>query len=180
MFKHLAKHDVILVSGPQRSGTRIAAQMIAADTGHRYVDEREYGVHDTIGFMWALDFYNQIVVHCPSMSHIVDKVVSKAELVVWMIRNLDDIRASEIRVNWTIGVYKELYNYGVGSTDNTGPAIRYRKHGGQIAPLKYAHWWSVQRDKCPNWLEIEYESLAQHELWVSKENRENFKTEQTK
>ena len=41
MFEYLKEFPVVLVTGPQRSGTRICAKMIAHDTGHRFVDERE-------------------------------------------------------------------------------------------------------------------------------------------
>src|SRR5579875_68345 len=50
MFEHLAVHPMIVVTGPQRSGTRIAARMIAADTGHRFVDETEFLIKDEARF----------------------------------------------------------------------------------------------------------------------------------
>jgi hypothetical protein len=50
MFEHLAVHSKIVVTGPQRSGTRIASQMIASDTGHEFVDEVDFLITDTTRF----------------------------------------------------------------------------------------------------------------------------------
>jgi hypothetical protein len=175
MFEHLVKHDIILVSGPQRSGTRIATRMIAADTGYRYIDEDLYEVYNTEQFFSITRQMHKVVVHCPSMSHVMQLVATDDILVVWMIRNLDDIAASEKRVNWCIGPYAELANLGLGPLQ----AKRYRRHGGQIAPLKYAHWWGFQREQITHWLELEFKSLARHPLWIPKTQRLDFTEKQT-
>ena len=175
MFEHLARHDVILVSGPQRSGTRIAAKMITADIAHRYVDEDTFEVYNEDLFRATIGQMHRIVIHCPSMSHIMHEVGGENVLVVWMLRDPDDIAASERRVNWNIGPYAELANLGLSDL----PALRYRRHGGQVAPLKYARWWRYQRELVQNWLELEYESLVEHPLWVPKEQRANFAAKQT-
>ena len=174
MFEHLAKHDVILVSGPQRSGTRIAAKMIAADTGHRYVDEDEFKVYSRKRFDAILQ-QHRIVVQCPTLCHILHEVATNDTLVVMMLRNMEDIVASEKRINWTGGAYRELANFGMSRQE----ARKFRQRGGQIAPLKYARWWGHQRKRVPQWLELEYESLAAHPLWVPKEQRAEFKDNQT-
>ena len=175
MFKDLTRYDVILVSGPQRSGTRIASQMISADTGHCYVDEDTFEVYDESLFRATIGQMHHIVIHCPSMSHIMHEVSGENVLVVWMLRDLEDIAASERRVNWSIGPYAEMANYGMSDL----PALRYRRHGGQVAPLKYARWWGYQRERVQHWLELRYESLAKHSLWVPKEQRVDFATKQT-
>jgi len=46
MFERLKTHDVIIVTGPHRSGTTIAAEMIAADTGKRMVREEAFEYRD--------------------------------------------------------------------------------------------------------------------------------------
>ena len=175
MFKDLAAYDVILVSGPQRSGTRIATKMISADTAHRYVDEDLFEVYDQGLFCAIVRQTHQTVIHCPSMSHIMHEVSGENVLVVWMLRDLEDIAASEQRITWNIGPYEELAHLGLGDLQ----ARRYRRHGGQVAPLKYARWWGYQRERVQHWLELEYESLAAHPLWVPKEQRADFVAKQT-
>jgi hypothetical protein len=72
VFEELAQYGQIVVTGPQRSGTRIATQMIASDTGHRYVDEAKFGVRDVEAWLRALDGGN-VVVQSPGLAkHIVD------------------------------------------------------------------------------------------------------------
>ena len=41
MFKHYKRYGKILVTGPQRAGTRITAKIIASDLKYRYIDESE-------------------------------------------------------------------------------------------------------------------------------------------
>ena len=41
VFEYLLHYHYVIVTGPQRSGTRIGAKMIAYDTGYTYVDEAE-------------------------------------------------------------------------------------------------------------------------------------------
>lgn len=40
MFESLKKHKKILVTGPQRSGTRITSQIISKDTNYFLYDEK--------------------------------------------------------------------------------------------------------------------------------------------
>ena len=175
MFEHLAIYDQILVTGPQRSGTTIAAKMIAQDTGHRYVDEVEYGTHSEEAFLDLLRTSHRVVVQCPAMCHVVHQVAASSTLVVMMIRDCDDIQASEERVGWTIGVYQELYTFGMTPLR----ARAYRMKGGQVAPLKYRRWREEQRDLVPHYLELEYEALSTHPLWVPREQRVHFTARQT-
>lgn len=175
MFERLARYRSILVSGPQRSGTRIAAKMIAADTGHRYIDEDAYDTYDRQKFRKMVSC-NQVVIHCPAMSHELHLHGDGIRLIVWMVRDPDEIVASERRVGWTVGPYKELARFGL----NDRAAIGFRKWGGQVAHLKMARWWLLQRPMIKNFLELKFDSLAEHRLWVPKEKRGAFDGKQTK
>ena len=175
MFEHLAHHAIILVTGPQRSGTRIAAKMIAHDTGHTYVDEEAFGTYNLRDFTLILRRSN-IVVHCPAMSHVIHGVAECHDiLVVFMLRDTDDIAASEARIQWDRGPYIELAHFGYHGKR----AKTYRLRGGQIAPLKYKRWEMWQKALVWHHLELSYESLAAHPLWVPKEDRHNWTPEQT-
>lgn len=46
MFEHLKAYKRIVVSGPQRSGTRIVAKAVAQDTNKSFIDEVDIAVHD--------------------------------------------------------------------------------------------------------------------------------------
>lgn len=174
MFEDLVQYDHILVTGPQRSGTTIASRMISADTGHRYVSEDDYGVYVEEAFADLLAQEHRIVIQCPAMSHIVHEVASASTLVVMMMRDCDDIVASEERAGWTVGPYPELYKFGMSRRQ----AVSFRRRGGRIAELKYERW-KKQREQIPHYLELDYESLAAHPLWVPKTERVNFSPRQT-
>lgn len=175
MFKKFAKYNHILVTGPQRSGTAIAAKMIAKDTGHKYVDEYDYQTIHEDKFLAILANNNNIVVQCPAMSHFVHKIADDSTLVVMMMRNCDDIVASEKRVRWFVGPYTELARFGVSRKE----AKRFRMRGGRVSELKYKRWREEQRGKIPHYIELEYESLSAHPMWIPKEKRVNFGGKQT-
>ncbi|OBX35665.1 hypothetical protein A8U91_04739 [Halomonas elongata] len=48
MFEHLADETTIIVTGAHRSGTTIAAEMIAADTGKPCIREEAFEHRDII------------------------------------------------------------------------------------------------------------------------------------
>lgn len=169
MFEHLKGFDVILVSGPQRSGTTICARMIAQDTGHSLVDESEYQWHDEAHWRQIVQDGEGIVVHCPAMCHLVHEFGDDERVVVVLMRR--DVRAiiaSQERISWTEREEpRELAKYGADY--------------GPIALVKYEHWDQVQRDRIPEEqrFEVEYEDLEAHPLWIPREKRVNFGHRQT-
>lgn len=177
-FTNLKKYKRILVTGPQRSGTRITAKMITQDTRHRYVDEEEFSTHSVFTFNIIISHESNIVVQCPGMCHIIHKYSADDLLIVMMIRDIDDIVASEKRVDWVVGYYDELLKYGYPSLNTM--LRKARRDGVLISELKYKFWKKIQRDMVENYIELEYESLCDHPLWMPKELRKNFDVRQTK
>lgn len=178
MFEHLSSYSKILVTGPQRSGTRIAAEMIAEDTGLRYIDEEEFGVRSKKNFNKLLANESNIVVQCPGMCRIIHEHSASDTLIVMMIRDVEDIVASEERVDWIHGYWDELVKYGIPHTNSDLRTAR--REGVRPSVLKYDFWEKEQRDKITNYMELEYESLAEHSMWIPKEDRKNFTEKQTK
>ena len=174
MFKDLAKYNQILVTGPQRSGTTIAAKVIVADTGHKYIDEYDYKTSE-VGFLRLLPRNNNVVIQCPAMFHCLPEIADKNTLVVMMMRNTDDIVASEERIHWwSSGAYRELKRLGIEGPE----ARRFRRQGSRVSEVKYQRWEKI-KNKIPHFLELEYESLSKHPLWIPKEKRINFDKKQT-
>lgn len=165
IFAHLAVHSRIVVTGPQRSGTTIAAQMIAHDTGHRYVDEREFGSISVSAWRRKLED-EHIVVQCPHMlKAILDDPLPEV-LVVLMRRPLDEIYASQDRIGWDS-------RFG----GNTQELAVFGRTEGSSAELKYEYW--DMSPKPPNYLELDYGSLRDHPLYVAQEMRADFDPKQT-
>lgn len=155
----------VLVAGPQRSGTTIAAKILAQDLGWLCVDETEIGVSSLAGLMEALTAEGRSVVQGPCFSAIVHWIDLPRCGVVFMRRPLSDIRASEARIGWQGNYVLELRNY---FTNGCLPAVRYRA------------WDQNQRHamKVPYW-EVDYDSLSRHPLWIAKDDRQHFTAKQT-
>lgn len=165
MFEQLATHPRIVVTGPQRSGTRIAAKMIAADTGHVFVDEMEYAIKDVQAFRQVLRREN-IVAQSPHMLKDLVDDPPAGIFVVLMRRDLEQIHASERRIRWAEvfgGNVTELAKFGLTE--------------GDPATVKYDYWDS--HPKSVPFLELDYESLRSHPLWVAEEERHDFGPLQT-
>jgi hypothetical protein len=160
MFEHLAIHKRIVVTGPQRSGTRIGAKMIAADTGHQFVDEAEFLIKDGDLFREFL-LRDDVVVQAPHMLKDVVDDPPPGIFIVLMRRDLDQIHASAARIGWTenfSGNTKELKKFGLTEGDS--------------AAVKYDYWDT--HDKSVPFLEVAYESLRDHPLYVPDEQRQSF------
>lgn len=164
MFEHLKEFDVILVSGPQRSGTTICAEMIASDTEYGLVKESIYNFHDEAHWLQIVDDGNQIVIHCPAMCHLLHEFAEDERVaVIFMFRDIRHIIASQERIDWTRKEeMRELAKYGADY--------------GPIALVKYDFWEQEQRNWFPKErrFEVEYESLAAHPLWIPHEPRARF------
>ena len=158
MFEHLAKWRRIYVTGPQRSGTTICARMICADTRHTYQDGEPINRLKPQAVRERMMRRENVVVQCPFLAHDIHLAVydDPDAIVVFMIRDVNDIWASQKRIHWADP--KELRRY---------PGETY----ATLAEAKYARWYAVSRDLCPNWVEVEYESLSEHPLWVPREKR---------
>jgi len=164
VFEHLKGFDVILVSGPQRSGTTICSKMVAADTGHTLIPESEFDFHDEALFRAIVTAGGKSVVHCPPMAHLLHEFADDDGVaIVFMVRDVRDIIASQERINWTAKEeVRELTKYGA--------------HYGPISLVKYDYWSRVQRDRIPEGqrFEVEYESLSKHPLWEDRPGRGQF------
>lgn len=162
MFEGLARFDRVLVTGPQRSGTTICARMIAADTGYVYVDEEDIGIHYLETLRALLDERRGVVVQCPALARWVHTLDVESVLVVWMRRALVDILASQERIGWVERGEEEL------------ELSKYDSLSGPVAEVKWRFWQRVQRPRLANWMEVLYEDLSVHPLWVQKGERDGW------
>jgi hypothetical protein len=172
MFEHLATYRKILVSGPQRSGTTICAQMIAADLKYRYFDELDFDVDNIRRVFAVVDALDRIVVQCPSLAASLWMFSQPDVLVVFMKRDVQEIIASQS---------KPIYDSSPDRVWTTGhqpiELMKYGRTSGVIAQVKY-EGWEAQKPYIRNAMEIEYASLAAHPMWVDAAARANFRPKQ--
>lgn len=164
----------VLVTGPQRSGTTIAAHILAEELEYEYIDESVVGVADPGRMRDLLTDKDRIVVQCPGFSASVHHFATDDVLVVFMIRHPEDIAASERRVKWN-GHERETRRY----------AEQFGKHRllelfervtaeGKLADLTYFFWVIEQRHLVPNHVELAYDDLSGHPLWIPKDDRDGW------
>lgn len=157
-------YSKILVTGPQRSGTRIVAKMIAHDNDIRYVSEQEVRIRSNRKTNNILALDERLVIQCPGLCHCIEQFSSGTVLIAMVIRNVEDIVASQSRIGWTRYQARELRQYGLES--------------GVISKVRY-EYWERQKKLITNWIEIKYEDLKDHPLFIPKKERGKFKWNQT-
>lgn len=163
LFEHFSEYERVLVTGPQRSGTRICGKMIACDTGFKYFDEVLFSVNHLHTFKQLLSKHTKSVFQCPGLSHIIEKFSTERTAIIFMIRPIASIILSQQRIKWVSSA--EVKNYDVSIHP--------------ICEAKYIKWYSVQRSRCHHYFEIDYISLKDHPLWIPSHKRANFKWNQT-
>jgi len=168
MFEYLSEFNQVLVTGPQRSGTAICAKMIATDLGYRFMAESHMwdGGRDTeewVTLRRVLGKYDNITVQCPMQCRWIHQFSADNVAIVMMLRNLEDIRASELRIGWNDWRQRRMYEGLVGGSDD--------RH---IAVVKWLYWEQAQKSTILHPFEVAYEFLVEHPLWVPSEDRNNW------
>jgi len=147
----------IIVTGCQRSGTRIAARILADDFQLQYVDEFEADFHN---------LQTNTIVHSPLALHgyIETYYTYPGVHFVGVIRDPAEIIASMKRIKWLQGDVKGWESF----------LPHYVGHQLRL--------WKLLKQELPqeSWSEIQYDSLKSHRLFVDKEDRKEFTSLQWK
>lgn len=168
MYQGLKQHNLILVTGPQRAGTTIAAKIIAHDTGHQYIDERDFEAVNKEQWWLIVNSAEKAVIHCPGMCRWVAEAGRRDDVLVVLVkRPIDDIIASQERIGWSHEEF-ELSNYE-----------GFAQPGEPISAVKYRYWDEVQANKIKHSGVVFYGELKRHKLWVPKKDRADFHARQT-
>jgi hypothetical protein len=171
LVRGLRVYGKILVTGPQRSGTTIAAKIIAAELSVRSVDEREYGWNDPLAFRDLLFCSEQLVIQCPNFAHIIEQFSGPETFVVFMHRDPRAIIASQRRISWKSASYQRGLYRG---------KVSYLIHWiTPVCVMKYLHWHFYQKPLVPHCYDLAYEALSSHPLWVGPTLRAAFSPKQT-
>ena len=167
MFEELKKYSKIFVTGLARSGTRIATRMIAQDTGMDFIDETEWGVVDVPKLVHYDKYFSKFVVQATSLSFCISRFSREDTLIVFVKRDLNDIQLSWDRVR-------------TKNLDSIKLLWKNPPKEALVSVKDRLFYWERQKPKIINLLEVEYESLKDHPLWVPKEKRDDFLWHQTR
>ena len=179
-----AGFDNVVVVGPQRSGTTFFAQVLATQLGYKYVDEIEFLVNDEYLFKKYLEVPGSVI-QAPAMTHMVHKLVSDSVLVVYMRRATADILRSLVRKNGflTPQVFAKNQVKVLRHRYAEHPCIKEildEIHSDEIyIDIMYKIWRNCQIKAIKNYVELNYESLKDHPLWLDKAMRRDFHPKQT-
>lgn len=160
-----SRFRVVVISGPQRSGTTIAARIIAAESGMQYVDENEYGTKAVDAWRELVKSGQGLVIHSPAMARWLHEVGDEDVAVVWLMRPLPEIQASQKRIGW----------------DDADERAKYHMTAKDLRPVAFVkkwYWYTNQRPFIVNAFELEYHDLKQHPLWVEAHKRVTFGSRQ--
>jgi len=164
-IEELRDFDVILISGPQRSGTTFAGHALAKLLGYWFIDELIYDVNDVEKFD-NICRMKKVVIQCPGMVHRLSDYSQFAALV-YMIRNVDDIIASQERIGWDWEEYEFEKLEGMNLESDIIAEAKY-----ELLPFFRSIFKLL--------IELEYDSMNVAEGFVPKEDRKNFLNKQIK
>jgi len=168
LLKTLKGYMNVVVLGPQRSGTRIGSKVLSHELGYEYVDEKAFGIESEKDFKDILRMPHPKVIQAPAMTHKAGFMASPVTAVVLMVRGMEDISASEKRIDWQYGAHE----------------VRKFPESAQCyvsaAATKYAFWEvTVKMEDIPHCYELCYDDLKGHKLFIEKSKRKHFKWDQT-
>tara|TARA_R100000951_G_scaffold73376_1_gene61752 strand:+ start:2888 stop:3388 length:501 start_codon:yes stop_codon:yes gene_type:complete len=141
----------IIVTGPQRAGSRLASHIISRDSGRLFVDELDY----------SIDIPNNSVVQAPLLLKILLEVsfVFPTAQFAFMYRSKSDIIKSMERIEW----YKDYINDSSFYSD-------YVDHCYALIDSAKAY---LPKHR---WFDIQYKSLMNDPLFTH--NRSDFTVKQ--
>jgi hypothetical protein len=173
----------VAVTAPERSGTTITTEMICSSTGYTNVPEETWD--NSFDTLWRLlRDRERIVVHAPHLTfrvHEIDQHCPGRVLVVFVLRAVEDIVASQRNAHWGMlsehcpddGDPKGWGNpasrwYDGASHESFRDVIDPTAH---LCANRQRCWHLRQKPLVRNYVEIEYESLRSHPLWLEPEAR---------
>lgn len=137
MFHWLTEFRRIIVTGPHRSGTTIAAEMIAHDTGKECVREEAFDYRNII----QAEQISEGVIQGPYLLPWLPIFAGADTAIIYMKRLGSEIDASVARLEER-GVSTPFFHWHQG----------------------WRIWQTMRR--LPNAHEVDYQALRQHPLWV--------------
>lgn len=161
LLEQLKSFNSILVTGPQRSGTTIAAHILSAELKKRYVDENEIGIYDWVRALRLMS-EEPSVVQAPGLMYFCTMFVRSEFALVIMRRDLNEIHSSEERIGW-----RTAYNGANVQAENDRYQATFgvTAKDGNVAAMKYEIWETRQKSLCHNAFELQYNSLKSHPLF---------------
>lgn len=167
LINKLKKHKKIVVTGPHRSGTTIAAFILATDLGYKFVDEQEYDGNDPEKFMKLFSKPRKMVIQNTSFMRDLHRFDF---CIVLVKRKIKDILASYRNSE----KFKKPYSLPEGmcvclDKETQGIILNHYNKNGCLPEIAYSHFEKHTKD----YYTLNYEDLKSHKLFIKREVRRN-------
>lgn len=190
LVKDYEGYKRVVITGPQRSGTQIAAKIVANLLGWDFFSEAT--LDNDRGPRYSDRYWEWVnapktektVLQCPQISHLCHET-PKDTLVVFMIRDIDEILASDAH---RVKHFKRR-NARTGKIEPslsvfTDKRREYSRLFLDRAPLSiedtpravYDVWHNIQKQHDFSWRELKYSALQEHHLYLPLDIRRMFST----
>lgn len=189
-LEELKNFDRILVTGANRSGTTFISVYLANKLNYTLVDEKQYQYKERVfNFFFSK---KRVVIQGPGMCYASHRICSNFSnsIVVYMKRDLGDIGASSERIRPDLTREERFKGFQKVKSRFAGePELRQfvaafdpplESFGPESSALfRYSIWDEFQKNRCENWMEINYEDLEGLEGYITPNKRKLFKPKQT-
>ena len=184
LAKRLSSYNKIIVTGPPRTGTTICSRILAHELKYRFVDETFYNGNDQAKFGLILHHPRKFVIQMTAFTRDIHTYYfSQPTCIVLMIRPIKDILESMLNstkfIDNNSGFNIEAYGKIFKGLNNEAVKI-IKKHFGYenskltLPEVIYDHF-NNHRDPTKNYMEVNYEDLKKHKLFIEKKvRRKNF------
>lgn len=170
----------IIIFGPHRSGTTFTAKALAQSFNKKFIDEGDFKIRSFELFQEKITQDN-IVVQAPGLTCCAHKLnLTKKDLIIYMNRSWVDILKSWIRISHRDFTTEWLQNKTVERYLSHDENFKqFLKYDDTYLNFKMQCWIQYQKPKCINAIELDYESMSDHPMWLKKELRKQFREKQT-
>ena len=181
LIDEIAKHKIVLVTGPQRSGTQICSRILAQELDYTYLDEGRFRIWDVEKAASVAVNNVPCVLQGPGLLRHVGEFIkliykigedNRSDLyyptAVLSRRSSEEILTSLVK--WP--------SVGERLMIEWPECLRSPFPLETIPALMYFYWDLAIYGKVGKTYEIPYELLSEHEFWVSKEERVGWRAKQ--
>jgi hypothetical protein len=174
MFEHLGVFNTVIVTGPNRAGTRLTTAAIAADTGHEALVGGDFKFIDA-DMLRECAARHDVVIQCPYRFDLMPKLTRDDVAIVCVHRPIEEIVESRGRMFMKPEPHARLV--GGRQQENqiafmAAAGLCSEEDERDNAVVKYEVWarWLVE-GTLDNPFDVHYHDLEAHRLWVPPEVR---------
>jgi len=185
--KECSKFQKILVTGPCRSGTTLCCHVLIDLLGYPFIEsyphyedseQTEYYATNMVNFLTLNNKIPKFIVHGPHLHPYLHNCPEDA-LIVFMRRNPDDVDNSSHKIIDSNGTWNdEFYSEKMKNIMKYEDIESFDKM--TYGQKTYFFWEKFQKSRVKNFIELDYDILKEHKLFIPKEKRVGFRERQWK